>query len=127
MDFFTDMESSIKMLFTATNDGFRHNAEPGQQQVGYWIDRLRDVQHPALGPIVAELNNLQQHLGHNDAAGMAVAFQNLGELSARAAHDMHSFGGAGDKLRELSQKLITAAGNLRLVARTQTPVVVAAH
>jgi hypothetical protein len=66
---------------------------------------------------VAELETLRGHVNNNNAAGMAVAFQNLGELTAKAALSTHSFSGEGDKARELSQKLITAAGNLRMIAR----------
>ena len=67
--------------------------------------------------MVQELETLRGHINANNAAGMAVAFQNLGELTAQSALAVHNFSGNGDKAREISQKLIAAAGNLRLIAK----------
>ena len=70
---------------------------------------------------MTELEALRGHVNGNNAAAMAQSFQKLGELTAQAAAGTHHFSGEGDKAREISQKLIAAAGNLRLVAR-QMPV-----
>nr|GFC25988.1 hypothetical protein [Tanacetum cinerariifolium] len=48
---------------------------------------------------------------------MAKSFFLLGHLTGTAALNLHSFAGLGDKLRELSQKLISAGGNLQLIAQ----------
>lgn len=116
MSFFSDAESSIQALFAATNKGFQLDASTGLGQIDSWIQYLRSGDSKTFGPLVHELETLRTHIGNNNAAGMAVAFQNLGQLTAQAASNTHSFQGDGDKARELSQKLVTAAGNLRLLA-----------
>lgn len=120
MSFISDIESGIQSLFAATNAGFRNDGSTGQQHVANWMQTLRSSNNPALAPIVAELDVLNLAINRNDPAAMAAAFQKLGTLTAASALQIHTFEGTGDKLRELSQKLITAAGNLRLVA--QAPV-----
>ena len=117
MSFFSEAESSIRLLFDTVNAGFNVDPSKGQDHLENWIQHLRSIDQPATRPIVAELETLRGHINNNNAAGMAVAFQNLGELTATAALSTHNFSGEGDKARELSQKLITAAGNLRMIAR----------
>src|SRR6476469_10385954 len=121
MSFFSEAESSIRLLLATVNLGFNTDPSRGQDHIENWIQHLRSIDQPATRPIVAELETLRGHVNNNNAAGMAQDFQNLGELTATAAAGTHNFSGEGDKARELSQKLVTAAGNLRLVAR-QTPV-----
>ena len=121
MSFISEAESSIRMLFDTNNAGFHVDPSKGLSHLESWIQHLRSIDQPATRPIVAELETLRGHVNANNAAAMAQSFQNLGELTAQAAGGTHSFKGEGDKARELSQKLVTAAGNLRLVAR-QTPV-----
>ena len=120
MSYISDIEAGIQSLFAATNAGFRNDSSAGQNHIAGWLQTLQESNNPALRPIVQELDVLGQAIGRNDAAAMAEAFQKLGTLTAASALHIHSFEGTGDKLRELSQKLITAAGNLRLVA--QAPV-----
>ena len=117
MSFISEVESSIRVLFDATNVGYQMDPSKGQNQLENWIQHLRSIDQPVLRPIVAELETLRNHINGNNAAGMALSFQTLGELTAQSALTTHSFSGEGDKARELSQKLITAAGNLRLIAR----------
>ncbi len=116
MSYISDIETGIQSLFAATNAGFRNDSGAGQQHIGHWLQTLRGSDNPALRPVAAELDVLSQALNRNDAAAMAESFQQLGNLTAASALHIHTFEGTGDKLRELSQKLITAAGNLRLVA-----------
>ncbi len=123
MSFISDIEAGIKTLFTATSAGFMNDASAGQNQLSHWAQELRGANSPALRPILAELENLQRCIGAGDAAGMAATFQTLGTLTAAAASNTHTFEGTGDKLRELSQKLITAGGNMRHIAGAK----VAAH
>ena len=124
MSFISDIEAGIKSLFTATSAGFRNDATEGQNHLSGWLQQLRGTNDASLRPIVAELETLQQHLQANNAAGMAASFQTLGTLTAAAASHIHTFEGTGDKLRELSQKLITAGGNMRHIAQAHAP---AAH
>lgn len=121
MSFFSEAESSIRLIFDTVNLGFNVDPSKGQDHIGNWIQHLRSIDQPATRPIVAELEALRGHVNNNNAAAMAQSFQTLGELTAQAAAGTHNFSGEGDKARELSQKLVTAAGNLRLVARA-TPV-----
>ncbi len=118
MSFISEVESSIKTLFTATGNGFQMDPSAGVNQIENWIQHLNSTNEPALRPIVAELQTLRGHIESNNVTGMSVAFQNLGELTAQSALSVHNFTGNGDKAREISQKLITAAGNLRHVAQT---------
>lgn len=117
MSFISEVEASVKTLFTAINQGFQMDPGAGFAQIDHWIQYLRATDQPALRPVVQELETLRRHIEGNNAAGMAVAFQNLGELTAQSALSIHNFTGEGDKAREISQKLISAAGNMRMVAR----------
>ncbi|MBD2723992.1 hypothetical protein MUN81_07660 [Hymenobacter sp. 5317J-9] len=118
MSFISEVESGIKSLFTATGNGFQMDPSAGYSHIDHWIQQLRSIDQPVLRPIVAELETLRRHIDGNNPAGMSQAFQNLGELTAQAALTTHNFSGEGDKARELSQKLIAAAGNLRHLAST---------
>lgn len=119
MNLISEAEAGIRSLFDATQKGFLGDASVGQGQISNWLHYLRSGDQKILGPIVHELETLNTHIGNNNAAGMAAAFQRMGELTSQSALSTHNFQGNGDKIRELSQKLITAAGNLRLVAKTQ--------
>ncbi|WP_201983264.1 hypothetical protein [Hymenobacter rubidus] len=121
MSFISEVESSIRVLFDSINNGFQQDPGTGFNQIDNWISHLRAIDQPVLRPIVAELETLRTHISNNNAVGMAQAFQNLGELTAQSALSTHSFSGEGDKAREISQKLIAAAGNLRHLAKA--PVV----
>ena len=121
MSFISEVESSIRVLFDTIASGFQIDPSAGYSQIDNWIQHLRSIDEPALRPIAQELEKLRGHIDGNNAAGMAVAFQNLGELTAQSALSVHNFSGNGDKAREISQKLIAAAGNLRLIAKA--PVV----
>ena len=117
MSFISEVEASVRVLFDSISSGFRLDAAAGHAQIDNWIQHLRDADQPALRPIAQELETLRGHINSNNAAGMAVAFQNLGQMTAQSALSVHNFTGNGDKAREISQKLIAAAGNLRHVAR----------
>ena len=117
MSVISEIETSIRLLFDTITAGFQTDPGKGQDHIENWIQYLRSVDQPTTRPIVAELEALRGHINGNNAAGMAQAFQNLGELTAQSALSTHSFRGEGDKAREISQKLIAAAGNLRLVAK----------
>ena len=121
MSFISEVESSIQTLFAAIGNGFQMDPSAGYGQIDNWLQHLRGIDQPALRPIIHELEILRGHIDNNNAAGMSIAFQNLGELTAQAALTTHSFSGEGDKAREISQKLISAAGNLRHLAKA--PVV----
>ncbi|GAC1600325.1 MAG: hypothetical protein NVS3B25_27840 [Hymenobacter sp.] len=116
MSFISEVESSIQTLFGAINGGFQVDPSAGYTQIDNWIQHLRSIDQPVLRPIVAELEALRGHIDNNNAAGMSIAFQHLGELTAQSALSVHNFSGNGDKAREISQKLIAAAGNLRHLA-----------
>ncbi|MDO7849428.1 hypothetical protein Q5H92_23895 [Hymenobacter sp. M29] len=124
MSFISEVESSIQTLFAAIGNGFQNDPGAGFNQIDNWINHLSAIDQPVLRPIVAELQTLRRHIEGNNAAGMAEAFQTLGELTAQSALTTHNFSGEGDKAREISQKLISAAGNLRHIARVP---VTAAH
>ena len=117
MSFISEVESSIRVLFDSISSGFQKDPSTGYNQIDNWINHLRSTNEPALRPIVQELETLRGHIDGNNAAGMAVAFQNLGEMTAQSALSVHNFTGNGDKAREISQKLIAAAGNLRMIAK----------
>jgi hypothetical protein len=116
MSLIPQIESSIQTVFAAIGNGFQGDPGAGYNQIDNWIQTLRGTNEPALRPIVHELEVLRGHIDNNNAAGMAEAFQNLGELTAQSALTIHNFRGEGDKAREISQKLTAAAGNLRLIA-----------
>ena len=117
MNFISEIETTIKSLFVTVNKGFVEDPALGQQQVSTWYQHLSNIDNPALRPIIAELDLLNGHIQRNDAAAMGASFQKLADLSAHAALPMHSFEGLGDKIRELSQKLNAAGGNLQIIAR----------
>lgn len=117
MSVISEIESSIRLLFDTISSGFQQDPGTGLGHIDGWIQHLRSTNEPSLRPIVAELETLTGHINNNNAAGMAQAFQNLGELTAQSALSTHSFRGEGDKAREISQKLIAAAGNLRMIAK----------
>ena len=119
MSFFTEAESSIRLLFDTNNAGFHVDPSQGLSHLENWIQHLRGIDQPATRTIVAELETLRGHINGNNVAAMAQTFQNLGELTAKAALSTHGFSGQGDKARELSQKLISVAGNLRHIAGSQ--------
>ena len=119
MNLISEAEAGIRSLFDATQKGFVGDASAGQNQISNWLQYLCNGDQKVLGPIVQELEALNTHIANNNAAGMAEAFQRMGELTSQSALSTHNFEGNGDKIRGLSQKLITAAGNLRLVAKTQ--------
>ena len=121
MSFISEVETSIKTLFTAIGNGFQMDPSAGYGQIDSWLQHLRGIDQPVLRPIIHELEVLRGHIDSNNAAGMSIAFQNLGELTAQSALSIHNFSGNGDKAREISQKLIAAAGNLRHLAKA--PVV----
>ena len=117
MNFISEIESSIQALFATVNNGFMEDPAAGQQQVSNWYQHLSNSDNPAVRPVAAELDLLNGHIQRNDAAAMGASFQKLADLTARAALPLHSFEGTGDKIRELSQKLNSAGGNLQIIAR----------
>lgn len=117
MSVISEIETSIRLLFDTINSGFQQDPGSGLNQIDNWIQHLRSTNEPTLRPIATELETLKGHINNNNAAGMAVAFQNIGELTAQSALSTHNFSGEGDKAREISQKLISAAGNLRMIAK----------
>jgi hypothetical protein len=117
MNHFNEIEAGIQSLFAATNAGFMNDAGAGQSHVGTWLNELRSSNDPALRPIAQELEVLNNAISNNDVSAMAKSFFLLGNLTAKSAHSLHSFAGIGDKLRELSQKLISAGGNLQIIAQ----------
>lgn len=125
MNFISEIESSIQALFATVNNGFMEDPAAGQQQVSNWYQHLSSIDNPAVRPVVAELDLLNGHIQRGDAAAMGASFQILADLTARAALPMHSFEGLGDKIRELSQKLNAAGGNLQIIARQRAAGTVA--
>ena len=119
MNYQSEIEAGIQTLFATTNAGFIGDAGAGQNHLASWLNLLRDANSPALQPVVQELETLNQAISSNDAAAMSKSFFTLGNLTSTSALAIHSFEGTGDKLRELSQKLTTAGGNLRIIAQHQ--------
>ncbi|QKG53333.1 MULTISPECIES: hypothetical protein [Hymenobacter] len=117
MNFISEIESSIQVLFATINNGFEQDASTGQQQVSHWYQMLSSSDNPAVRLVVQELDTLNGHMQRNDVAAMGASFQKLADLTAKAALPIHSFEGMGDKIRELSQKLNAAGGNLQIIAR----------
>jgi hypothetical protein len=117
MNHFNEIEAGIQSLFAATSAGFMNDASAGQGHVGTWLNELRSSNDPALRPIAQELDTLNHAISSNDIPAMAKSFFLLGHLTAQSAHSLHSFAGIGDKLRELSQKLIAAGGNMQIIAQ----------
>ena len=85
MSFISEVESSIRVLFDTINAVSMTDPSKGHDHIENWIQHLRSIDQPAIRPIVAELEILRGHIEHNNAAGMAQAFQNLGELTAQSA------------------------------------------
>ncbi len=117
MNHFNEIEAGIQSLFAATNAGFTNDASAGQSHLGTWLNELRSSNDPALRPVAQELEVLNKAISSNDLPAMAKSFYQLGHLTATAALSLHSFAGLGDKLRELSQKLIAAGGNIHIIAQ----------
>jgi hypothetical protein len=117
MNHFNEIEAGIQSLFAATNAGYLNDPAAGQDHLNTWLNELRSSNDPALRPVAQELETLSQAISSNDVAAMAKSFFLLGHLTGKAASGLHSFAGLGDKLRELSQKLISAGGNLQLIAQ----------
>ena len=119
MNYKSDLEAGIRTLYDATADGFLSHAEAGQQHISHWLDALKSSSEPALRPIAQELQALLDGLNGNNAAAMAKAFYTLGNLTSAAALPIHTFEGLGDKIREISQKLTSAGGNMAIIAQHQ--------
>ena len=117
MNHFNEIEAGIQSLFAATNAGFMNDAGAGQSHLSTWLNELRSSNDPALRPISQELEVLNNAISSGDLPAMAKSFFQLGNLTAKSAHSLHSFAGLGDKLRELSQKLISAGGNIYIIAQ----------
>lgn len=117
MNHFNEIEAGIQSLFAATNAGYMNDASAGQSHLSTWLNELRSSNDPALRPVAQELETLNQAISKNDLPAMAKSFFLLGNLTAKSAASLHSFAGLGDKLRELSQKLISAGGNIQTIAR----------
>ena len=127
MNFFSEIESSIQVLFAAIDAGFVQDTSVGQQHVNNWYQTLSSSDNPAVRLVANELDVLNGHIQRNDVAGMGDSFQKLAILSSQAALPLHSFGGIGDKIRELSQKLNSAGGNLQIIARQRAAGTAPAH
>lgn len=112
-----EIEAAIQTLVAAKGSGFQMTPDAGLGQLDNWLQHLRNADAPALRTIATELEQLRGHFQQNNLGAAAAAMQALGEHTAVAAKSIHSFEGTGDKLRHLSQTLISAAGNLRMVAR----------
>jgi hypothetical protein len=119
MNYFSEIELGIQSLFAATGAGFTNDVSAGQGHVTNWLDALQSSNDPALRPIAQELEVLNRAISSGDASAMSKSFFLLGNLTGKAALNLHAFGGIGDKLRELSQKLISAGGNLQLIGQQQ--------
>ena len=117
MNYISEIESGIQSLFAATNAGYMNDPAAGQDHIGTWLNELRSSNDPALRPIAQELETLNQTISKGDLPAMAKSFFQLGHLTGTAALNLHSFAGLGDKLRELSQKLISAGGNIQIIAQ----------
>ena len=117
MNLFSELESSIQVLYAAINAGFVQDTSVGQQQVTNWYRTLSNSDNPAVRLVAQELDVLNGHIQRNDVGAMGASFQKLADLTSKAALPIHSFGGVGDKARELSQKLNSAGGNLLIIAR----------
>ena len=117
MNHFNEIEAGIQSLFAATNAGFMNDAGAGQSHLSTWLNELHSSNDPALRPIAQELEVLNHAISNNDLPAMSKSFYLLGNLTAKSAASLHSFAGLGDKLRELSQKLISAGGNIYIIAQ----------
>ena len=111
-----EIEAAIRTLVEAKGSGFTNAPDAGLGQIDNWLQHLRHADAPALRTIAHELEQLQSHFRQNNVAAAAASLQTLAEHTAKAAQSIHSLEGTGDKLRHLSQALVSAAGNLRIVA-----------
>ena len=119
MNYFNQAEADIQTLFTATNQGFMGDGSVAGNHLNAWLDALHAENNNALRPVTEELQALSEAINRNDAAAMGKSFITLGNLTSQLALGLHSFAGLGDKLRELSQKLASAGGNLLTIAQQQ--------
>jgi hypothetical protein len=117
MNYFNQAESDIRLLFDSIAQGFTGDGNAASSHINAWLDALHGQNSNALRPVTEELQALNEAIGRNDAAGMGKAFINLANLTSQAALGLHSFAGLGDKLRELSQKLSSAGGNMLTIAQ----------
>jgi hypothetical protein len=117
MNYFNEIEAGIQSLFAATSAGFMNEANAGQDHLGAWLTELNSSNDPALRPIAQELEVLNKAISSGDLPAMSKSFYLLGHLTGKAALSLHSFAGLGDKLRELSQKLISAGGNIQVISQ----------
>ncbi|QKG57328.1 hypothetical protein GKZ68_12285 [Hymenobacter sp. BRD128] len=127
MNFISEIETSIQALFAAINAGFVQDTSTGQQQVSNWQQALSSSDIPAVRLVATELEVLNGYIQRNDVAGMGASFQKLAILTSQSALPLHAFGGIGDKIRELSQKLNSAGGNLQIIARQRAAGTAPAH
>lgn len=116
MNAISEIEAAIQTLVDAKGSGFMNAPDAGLGQLDNWMQHLRHADAPALRTIAGELEQLLGYFQQNNLAAAAASFQKLGEQTALAAQNIHTFEGTGDKLRHLSQALISAGGNLRQVA-----------
>ncbi|WP_375417708.1 hypothetical protein [uncultured Hymenobacter sp.] len=116
-----EIEAAIQTLVDAKGSGFMNSSDAGLGQLDNWLQHLRHADAPGLRALTTEMEQLQGHFQQNNLGAAATSLQALGEHTAVAAQSIHSFEGTGDKLRQLSQKLVSAAGNLRLVAGAPQP------
>ena len=116
MNAINEIEAAIRALVEAKGSGFTNAPDAGLGQIDRWLQHLRSADSPALRTVAYELEQLQGHFQRNNPAAAAASLQALGEHTAVVAKDIHTFEGTGDKLRHLSQALVSAAGNLRIVA-----------
>ena len=110
---------SVGPLSVRRGSGSRAGGAPRRLPLtaNYWLDALHAENNNALRPVTEELQALSEAISRNDAAAMSKAFITLGNLTSQLALGLHSFAGLGDKLRELSQKLASAGGNLLTIAQ----------
>ncbi|MGI4834872.1 MAG: hypothetical protein ACRYFK_15570 [Janthinobacterium lividum] len=119
MNYFNQAESDIRLLFDNIALGFTGDNSAAGPHLQAWLDALHGQNSNALRPVTEELQALGEAINRNDAAAMGKAFITLGNLTSQAALGLHSFAGMGDKLRELSQKLASAGGNMLIIAQHQ--------
>lgn len=111
-----EIEAAIQTLVDAKGSGFMNAPDAGLGQLDNWLQHLRHADAPGLRALTTGLEQLRDNFQQNNLGAAAATMQALGEQTAVAAKSIHSFEGTGDKLRHLSQALVSAAGNLRIVA-----------
>ena len=122
MNYFNEIEAGIQSLFAATSAGYMSDPAAGQSHLNTWLNELHSSNDPALRPIAQELDVLNRAISSGDLPAMYKSFYLLGHLTGTAALNLHSFAGLGDKLRELSQKLIAAGGNIQIISQQRDSV-----